>query len=103
MGIISENDQTPPSEAVKDTVTVYRAMVDAMRSAGQPGFDRFRYNRLELKCDLLWQKLSRLEQITAINELITSGHIHPDLAQAIKTFNGTLATDDMAKKVRIKK
>lgn len=103
MGIRTDSQEAVPTEAVKDMVVVYRAMIDAMRSANKPGFDRVRYNRLELKCDLLWQKLSRPEQILAIDELIATGHINPDLAIAIKAVNGTLATDEMAKRAEIKR
>lgn len=103
MGIVSTAVPAQSAPETDDLVQVYKAMVDAMRKSSDPGFDRVRYNRLEIKVDALWAKLPREQQVIAVDRLIESGHMNQRLAEILKMFHGTVATDDLAKRVRIQK
>ena len=103
MGIVSTAVPAQSTPETDDLVQVYKALVDAMRKSSDPGFDRVRYNRLEIKVDALWAKLPRKQQLIAVDRLIESGHMPPKLAEILKMVSGTIATDEEAKKVRMKK
>lgn len=102
MGILKNSTPVQkPSDNYEYLIICYRAMVDTMRqgqamkaSATFERFDNTRYHRLEIKVDDLWIKLSDDEQISAVYDLIKSGHMTQRYADILILFKGRINMDN---------
>ncbi len=96
MGIVSEAEVNI-TEEMKDMVTLYKSMTDAMRAnkklmdLGQGSkIDKTRYNKLIMKVDALWLKLKHSEQLIICEQLVKDGYMDQRAMDMLTIFGGTI-------------